>query len=372
MQLARSIVLLRWCSTPRARATLVAVVCAGLTGGVAVDAQRASARDEQGTAGAATYQVPRTAWGDPDLTGVWPANDMQGTPLERDPALGTRNTFNDEEFAAREAQSRRQGELDAEAVVVQRTRADGRAGTGPPSHWGERGKPQRQASLIVNPVDGRLPPMTAEGQTRAKAMRSTYYYDFPDVVEAHPFNEFTDLGPYDRCISRGPLASMLPTGYNMGTQIFQIPGFVIVQIEMIHETRVIPLDGRPHLASNIRSYMGDSRGRWDGDTLVVETTNVNGKVGLTRNGNTTPASDQLRLVERFTRRAADTLQDEATIEDPVIWTRPWTVSLPLRLQPDYDMFEYSCHEGNYGMRNILAGERAAERQPGPGAATPSR
>ena len=303
------------------------------------------------------YQVPRTAWGDPDLTGIWPANDMQGTPLERDPKLGTRNVLTDAEFFARLDQSRRQAEQDAETVIVQR-----RPGTGPPSHWGERGKPQRQASLIVDPPDGRLPPMTPEGEKRAKAMRSTYYYDFPTVVEAHPFEQFSDLGPYDRCLTRGPFASMMPTGYNMGTQIFQIPGFVVIQNEMIHEVRVIPLDGRPHISPKIRSYMGDSRGRWDGDTLVVETTNTNGKVGLTRNGNTTPASEQLRLVERFTRVAEDTLQYEATIEDPVIWMRPWTVSLPFRLQPEYHMFEYACHEGNYGMRNILAGARAEEEK----------
>ena len=308
-------------------------------------------------AAAQTWQVPRTGWGDPDLTGKWPANDMQGTPLERAPELGTRNVLTDEEFALRQAQSRRQSELDAETVVVER-----RPRTGPPSHWGERGKPQRQASLIVDPPDGRLPPMTPEGQKRAKAMRSTYYYDFPAAIEAHPFEQFTDLGPYDRCLTRGPFASMMPTGYNMGTQIFQIPGFVVIQNEMIHEVRVIPLDGRPHISPKIRSYMGDSRGRWEGDTLVVETTNTNGKVGLTRNGNTTPTSDQLRLLERFTRIAEDTLQYEATIEDPVIWTRPWKVSLPFRLQPEYQMFEYACHEGNYGMRNILAGARAEEEK----------
>jgi hypothetical protein len=308
---------------------------------------------------AQTYQVPRTEWGDPDLTGIWPANDMQGTPLERDPKLGTRNVLNDAEYALREQQSRRQAELDSETVVVER-----RPSTGPPSHWGERGKPQRQASLIVDPPDGRLPPMTPEGERRSKAMRSTYYYDFPTAVEAHPFEQFSDLGPYDRCLTRGPFASMMPTGYNMGTQIFQIPGFVVIQNEMIHEVRIIPLDGRPHISPKIKSYMGDSRGRWEGDTLVVETTNTNGKVGLTRNGNTTATSDQLRIVERFTRVAEDTLQYEATIDDPVIWTRPWKVSLPFRLQPEYQMFEYACHEGNYGMRNILAGARAEEAKAG--------
>jgi hypothetical protein len=206
--------------------------------------------------------------------------------------------------------------------------------------------------------------MTPEGQRRAAAMRSTYYYDFPNDIEAHPFEQFSDLGSYDRCISRGVFASMMPTGYNMGTQIFQSPGYVVIRNEMIHETRIIPLDRRPHISGRIRSYIGDSRGHWEGGTLVVETTNTNGTVGLTRNGNTTPASEQLRITERFTRIAHDTLQYEATIEDPVIWTRSWKVSLPFRLQPDYGMFEYACHEGNYGMRNILSGARAGEARGG--------
>jgi hypothetical protein len=311
---------------------------------------------------AASWTPPRTPWGDPDLQGIWPSIDMQGTPLERPANLGQRAVLTDEEFAARESQSRRQAGLDAETVVVQRPRPDGRPGTGPPSHWGERGKPTRQASLIIDPPDGRLPPMTPEGQRRAKLMRSTYYLDFPDAVEAHPFNEFSDLGPYDRCISRGPLASMLPTGYNMGNQIFQVPGYVVIVNEMIHETRVIPLDGRPHLGSSIRLYMGDSRGRWEEDTLVVETMNLNGKVGLTRNGNTTPTSQDLRIVERFTRVDSGTIQYEATIEDPQIWTRPWKVTLPLKQHSEYGMFEYACHQGNYGMTNILSGARADERK----------
>ena len=157
---------------------------------------------------------------------------------------------------------------------------------------------------------------------------------------------------------------MMPVVYNNGNEIIQATGLVVFRNEMIHETRIIPLDGRPHINTRIRGYMGDSRGRWQGGTLVVETTNTNGRVGLTRNGNTTPTSEQLRIVERFTRVAHDTLQYEATIEDPAIWTRPWTVSLPFRLQPDYGMFEYACHEGNYGMRNILSGARAEEARGG--------
>ena len=305
------------------------------------------------------YVVPRTPWGDPDLTGKWPANDMQGTPYERPADLGQRNVLSDQEFAQRQTASDRQAALDAEQVIVQRPRAN--AGTGPPSHWGERGKPSRQASLVVDPPDGRLPPMTEEGKQRIARARSTYWYDFPDSVVKHPFETFTDLGPYDRCITRGVLASMLPTGYNMGTEIFQFPGHVVIQNEMIHEVRVIPTDGRPHISDKIRQWMGDSRGRWEGDTLVVETTNFNGKVGLTRNGNTLLTSPDLKLVERLTRVGPDTLQYQATVHDAKTWTRPYSVALPLRLQPDYQAFEYACHEGNYSMRNILAGERAAEK-----------
>jgi hypothetical protein len=146
----------------------------------------------------------------------------------------------------------------------------------------------------------------------------------------------------------------------MGTQIFQFPGFVVIQNEMIHETRVVPLDGRPHLADAIAQYMGDSRGHWDGDTLVVESRNFNARVGLTLNGNATPTSRRLRIEERFTRVDADTLRYEATVDDPETWTRPWTVSLPLTRQPDYGMYEYACHEGNYGMRHILSGARSSE------------
>jgi hypothetical protein len=284
---------------------------------------------------------------------------MQGTPLERPAEFGDRARLSDEEFAARTQQSQTQAEVDAETTVVQRPRRGG--GTGPPSHWGEHGKPTRQASLIVDPPDGRMPPLTPEGEQRLKSIHSTYFLDFPDAVDAHPFNDFADLGPYDRCISRGTLASMLPTGYNMGNQIIQIPGFVVIRNEMIHETRVIPLDGRPHVGAGIRMYMGDSRGHWDGDTLVIETTNFNGKVGLTRNGNTTPVSRDYRLTERLTRIDADTLRYEATIDDPRTWTRPWTVALPFTRHSDYGMFEYACHEGNYAMKHILSGARAEEK-----------
>ena len=305
------------------------------------------------------YSVPRTPWGEPDIQGLWPANDMQGTPYERPVELGTRATLTDAELAERLKVRERQVAADAEQFV-----SEGRAtGIGGPSHWaaGERGTPTRQTSLVVDPPDGRIPAMTEEGTKLFAKAKSTYYYDFPDAVVAHPFESFTDLGPYDRCITRGVLASMLPTAYNMGTQIFQFPGHVVIQNEMINEVRVIPTDGRPHISGTIRQYMGDSRGRWDGDMLVIETTNFNAKVGLTRNGNTLLHSPDMRLTERLTRVDADTLRYEATVDDPKTWVRPWTVSLPLTQHPEYQMFEYACHEGNYAVRNILSAERAAEK-----------
>jgi hypothetical protein len=148
----------------------------------------------------------------------------------------------------------------------------------------------------------------------------------------------------------------------MGTEIIQIPGAVVIRNEMIHETRIIPVDGRPQISSKIRQWMGESRGRWEGDTLVIETTNFNGKVGITRNGNTLLTSPDLKLTERLTRVSEDTLQYEATVEDPRTWTRPWKVALPLIQNPEYKFFEYACHEGNYSMRNILSASRAAEKE----------
>jgi hypothetical protein len=310
------------------------------------------------------YQVPRTPWGDPDLTGKWPANDMQGTPYERPAELGQRNVLSEQEFAQRQGASDRQAALDAEQVVVQRPRAN--AGTGPPSHWGERGTPSRQASLIVDPPDGRLPPMTEEGKKRIALARSTYWYDFPDAVVKHPFETFTDLGPYDRCITRGVLASMLPTGYNMGTEIFQFPGHVVIQNEMIHEVRVIPTDGRPHVSDRIRQWMGDSRGRWEGDTLVVETTNFNGRSMLA----TSAASGRLRgvaqsanskIVERFTPLDKDTIKYEVTIEDAGAFSKPVTIMMPLNRDEKYLIVEYGCHEGNYAIPNELTAGRTADK-----------
>ena len=251
-----------------------------------------------------TWTGPRTPWGDPDLQGIWPGTAMMGVPMERP--------------IARPGAPRGGGP------------GAGGAGLGPPGHWGERGQPQTQTALIVEPSDGRIPPMTAEGQRRTAAIPKTWYYDNNG---GGPFGAPADLSAYDRCITRGVVGSMLPVGYNAGNEIVQAPGYVALRNEMIHETRIIPLDGRRHLPSQFRQYMGDSRGHWEGDTLVVDTTNVTAATGVGANGRALFHSDQLHLVERFTRIDADTIRYELTIDDPVMWTKPWTMAFPLKREP---------------------------------------
>ena len=284
----------------------------------------------------------RTPWGDPDLQGVWVSGAVIGVPFERPETLGTRATLTDEELAARRA---------AAAARV-------RPKLVPPAGWAERRPSPPLASLIKDPPNGRLPPMTADGARRAETWRMKAAGNY-----AHAGPE--DLRPYDRCISRGVLGSQFPNIYASAYQILQTPGQVVIHHEMVHETRVIPLDGRPHIAPGIRQWMGDSRGRWDGDTLVVETANSNGRTGsYARNGNGNPTTTSLRLVERFRRSDADTLDYEVRIDDPLTWTQSWTVAFPLERDADYDLFEYACHEANYAVPNILSGVRAAERRGG--------
>ena len=309
--------------------------------------------------GSAAYTPPRTPWGDPDLQGIWPGTHMVGVPFERPDQFGTRLWLTDEEFKARQAAAERQANLDVldfdlanpppEIVAL----GDVGDGTSPPPHWLERGEPSRQASLIVDPLDGKAPPMTAEGKARQQLVKTTY-------IQRTGFTRPDELGPYDRCISRGVVGSMMPVVYNNGNQIVQAPSFVAFRNEMIHEVRIIPLDGREPLPGSMSSWMGSSRGRWEGNTLVVRTTGLNGKTGMQGNGMMLLPSEALVLEERFTPVGPDALQYEVTIEDPETWTAPFTVSFPLKRDPEYRMFEYACHEGNHAMRNVLSGSRADE------------
>jgi hypothetical protein len=303
------------------------------------------------------YAVPKTPWGDPDLQGKWPGTDLVGVPTQRDPKFGTRNILTDAEFEQRKAAADR---TDAEALedfdFETAKGVPGQVGspTSPPPHWLERGKPQRIASLIVDPPDGRIPP-TVPGAPRAGANTG-------QCGGRGSVNSYTDCSLYDRCITRGVAGSMLPVIYNNGNEIVQAPGLVVLRNEMIHETRVVYLDGRPHPDPAIKLWMGDSRGHWEGDTLVVETTNFDPRTsGVGANGGGRISAD-LKITERLTRVSPDLLVWRMTFDDPQVWTRPFTIELPLKRDDSYGMFEYACHEGNYAMRNILSGARAEERK----------
>ena len=314
--------------------------------------------------GQGTYTPPKTPWGDPDLQGFWPSVDMVGVPLQRPTRFGTRNTLTEEEFQqrARAIQQEEESllaEIDVFTADVT-TPCAIRCPTSPTPHWQETGKPSHQASLIIDPPDGRQPPLSEEGQKR-QAQQQAEARVRRDRLQGREADTYLDRSLYDRCITRGVLGSILPVIYNNGNEIVQGPGFVAIRNEMIHETRIVPLDGRPHLTPAIKSYMGDSRGWWEGSTLVVETTNLNGRTGVGGNGGG-GSSDRAKLTERFTLRDANTLQYQVTIDDPGTWTRPWTISFPWKREPVYGMFEYACHEGNYAMRNILSGARAADKQ----------
>jgi len=339
------------------RLVRISAVLAALV--VAVVSVAGQAPSSQGAKSA--YTPPKTPWGDPDLQGIWPGTDNVGVPFERPEQFGNRLFLTEAEFKEREAQAAKQEQIDVLEFDLQKPPAEivalGDVGgvTSPPPHWLERGVPSRQSSLIVEPANGRMPPMTPDGAARQKTAGGTY-------VKQTGFASASELGPYDRCISRGVVGSMMPVVYNNGNEIIQAPGYVAFRNEMIHEVRIIPLDGRDALPGSMKSYMGSSRGRFEGNTLVVRTTNLNGKTGMQGNGMMLMPSDALVLEERFTPVSADVLQYEVTINDPKTWTAPWKVSFPLKRETDYQIFEYACHEGNNSMRNILSGSRADERK----------
>ena len=302
--------------------------------------------------GAQSYKAPRTAWGDPDISGLFTTDDELGVPFERPAQFGERQLVTSEEFAQRQSQSERQDEADREEFVAprpQQPNGPAAAGTGPPGHWLERGRPSRRTSIVIDPPDGRIPFLNDEARQRgaAAAMRT------PDRPT---FNGPEDLDRYDRCITRGFPHVIFPTIYDNTSQIVQGPGYVSIRYEMIHDARVIPLDNRPHISPKIRSYFGDSRGRWDGDTLVADVTNFSKTAGYRG------ATTNLHVVERFKRTDASTVHYELTVEDPTTFSRPWTAALDLKKDPrQVQVPEYACHEGNYAMFNILSGARANER-----------
>jgi hypothetical protein len=310
---------------------------------IAAIAQSAAAHTP---AAAQTWTQPRTPDGQPDLQGMW--TNATITPFERPASLADKAFLTKEEAASIER-------LTAE----RRAKADGVAQPGIVvsynDFWSDSGTKvvaTRQTSLVVDPPDGRVPLTAAAEKRREFNLTNT------DSWEA--------MSPWDRCITRGP-GGMFPAGYNNAYQILQTPGYVVILAEMIHEARIIPIDGRPHLDQRVQQWTGDPRGRWEGNTLVVDTTNFNGKGWIATNAASgrmrgVPHSAALRLVERFTRTDAETLTYEITIVDPGVYSKPWKVSMPLTRDSDYRMFEYACHEGNRAIGHILAGARAEERR----------
>ena len=304
-----------------------------------------------GAAAAEAQQETRTAWGDPDLQGVFTFSTI--TPLQRPDDVAGRAVLTAEEAASFEAETARQR--------VDRPPRAGDTGTYN-RFWVDYGTQvvgDRATSLITDPPDGKLPPLTAAAQARTDAQRA---------AAGQPPAGHEDLSITDRCImgfNSGP--PFVPSAYNNTVQILQTPDHVVILNEMIHDARIVPLDGRPHVGARLRQWIGDARGRWEGDTLVVETTNFSSSRDMTRGVNiwryTNPggAVATERVVERFTRAGDGTLRYEFTVDDPGTWTRPWTATFPL-VGIDGEVFEYACHEGNYSAANILAGARADERK----------
>lgn len=300
----------------------------------------------QQTSAASTAQTSgalKTPWGEPDLQGLWPTGDWRRVPLQRPEALGTRATLTPEEFDEREKQAATDAAADSAEFAAPATEVSNT----PPSYWQDRGTAKLQASLIVDPPNGRLPARTPQVAERVAARAAARQ-------GRGPADSWEDRSLYERCISRG-MTSFLPTLYNNGNEILQSPGVVIIRHEMINETRIVPISDKPF--SDIRTYMGEARGKWEGDTLVVESRNF-----LTDKTNISgaPTSDALRLIERFTRTDAHTLRYELTVDDAGTWVQPWTVRMDLSEDPEYPLIEYACHEGNYAMSNILRAARRAE------------
>ena len=292
---------------------------------------------------------PRTPWGHPDLQGLWTTDDALSIPVERPKEYGTRELLTDEEFAA---QAKQIEKLVADRLAG-RPAPPGQTGDGP-EHWDEAGKPSRRTSLVTGTPDGRIP-LTPEARRKTEEWNTTRFGINVD--------SWDDLDVWDRCITRGLPTVYVPNAYNNGYQIMQTPEVVAILHEMIHDVRIIPLESREPLDPSIRQWMGDSRGRWEGDTLVVETTNFSNKTFGTQQpaGSYRGGGEKLRIVERF-KRTGDTIEYEARLEDPDAFTAPWGLSIPMTRNDGYRLLEYACHEGNYAMKNILSGARAQQQK----------
>jgi hypothetical protein len=319
----------------------------------------------------AGWKHPKTAWGDPDLQGTWPISFVGSVPLERcaggraggpsAPPCDTNKAFlTEEEYKSRLDAAAGRGDRYAAAMKSGDLGRAFNAGNTDPT------TPQRQTSLIVDPPNGKLPAMTEEGKRLSALMRSSWATSDSEVLT---FDSEHDFDTWDRCITRGMPASMFPFRYNNGVQIIQTPGYVVLNLEMIHDARIIPLGNRPPLSPKITEWMGESRGHWEGNTLVIVTTNFKPGASATNigvmgspQGNRFPTSEKMKITERLTRVNDQMMIYEITTEDPVVITRPWTARFPLRLDNSYVWWEYACHEGNRTIPDYISASRAERAQ----------
>lgn len=294
------------------------------------------------TAVPGTWSQSQTSWGHPDLQGTW--SNASTTPLERPADLAGQEVLTDEERAARNSVS---------------GLSDDRPSGDPVGfyndYWLEQGELSTRTSLIADPADGRLPPATAAERQRQSTRMSS-----GSAIGGARFASWEDFNALDRCITRGLPGAMMPgVSYNHNYQILQTPDYVAIVVEMIHDARIIPLDGRPALSPSVRQWLGDSRGHWDGHTLVVETANFTDKIQQ-RTGTVAGGDENLSVIERFTRVDADTIDYQVTVTDPTVWTEAWTAAAPMTAM-EGALYEYACHEGNYAVPNALRGSRAEEQ-----------
>jgi hypothetical protein len=318
------------------RIAAAALLAVGL--GVTASGQGPTQEGAKALAGG-SYRAPLTPWGHPDLQGIW--NNGTTTPLERPAEFAGREFLTDQELHDRTVEAATRAERRPDSAKADVDLAYN-------NEWWDRGAPLKRTSLIVDPADGKLPPLTEEGKKRVAAREQARQGRGPaDSWEDRPLQE--------RCLVYHGVPPF-PTGYNNNYQIAQTPDYVAIRYEMLAETRFIPLDGRPHLGPHVRQWMGNSRGHWEGTTLVVETTDYNDKVTF----RFPAANDSLRVTERFTRTGKDMIDYRFTVDNPAMYTRPWTAVLPLAGAKG-PLYEYACHEGNYGMSGVLSGHRAEEK-----------
>jgi hypothetical protein len=318
---------------------------AGLT--LCLAANTAAAQEPQKPAANKNWTPPKTPWGEPDLQGIWPLNHLIATPFQRPVKYGDRRYMTEEEYAAAE-----------KAAAARNKRFE--SGAIPQADSGTQ--VMRQTSLLVDPPDGRFPELTPHGKELYAMMHGSYK---PGQTV---FDSTSDFDEWDRCITRGMPVSMEPRNYNNGIRIMQSPGYVLIVLEMAHEVRIIPTNGTPALDPSIKEWLGESRGHWEGNTLVVETTNFNGKGDLTNAGvpgspPLNPESEMTHITERFTRTAEDTIDFEMKVEDPDVIFSPFTVAYPMKLDNKYQMFEYACHEGNTAIRGYIETSRFERAHP---------